>query len=117
MAAHTEVIKMEKLFVYGSLAPGKPNEHILQKIGGFWKAAFVWGTLYEEGWGAQMGFPGIRLEEKTQQIKGYVFHSKHLEQYWEELDAFEGSAYLRKNADVYLLQEEEWIEAFIYTLR
>ncbi len=39
---------MEKLFVYGTLGPGRPNEHILKKIGGSWKRGFVWGKLFEE---------------------------------------------------------------------
>lgn len=25
---------MQRLFVYGSLGPGRPNEHLMQKIGG-----------------------------------------------------------------------------------
>ena len=52
---------MQKLFVYGTLGPGKPNEHILKNIGGTWKKAYVWGELFEEGWGADMGCPGIRF--------------------------------------------------------
>ncbi|KAB0731143.1 gamma-glutamylcyclotransferase, partial [Pseudomonas aeruginosa] len=27
---------MQRLFVYGSLGPGRPNEHLMQKIGGQW---------------------------------------------------------------------------------
>ncbi|MEM6768042.1 MAG: gamma-glutamylcyclotransferase, partial [Bacteroidota bacterium] len=54
---------MNKLFVYGTLGPGRPNEHILSSIGGSWQAGSVKGNLYEEGWGAVMGFPGIVLDE------------------------------------------------------
>ena len=32
---------MERLFVYGTLGPGRPNEHILLKIGGTWQPASV----------------------------------------------------------------------------
>jgi gamma-glutamylcyclotransferase (GGCT)/AIG2-like uncharacterized protein YtfP len=28
---------MERLFVYGNLGPGRPNVHILEKIGEIWK--------------------------------------------------------------------------------
>lgn len=80
---------MEKLFVYGTLGPGRPNEHILKKIGGTWKKGFVWGKLFKEGWGAEMGFPGIRLEEKVGMIKGHVFYSNNLGQHWAELNKFE----------------------------
>ena len=32
---------MERLFVYGTLAPGRPNEHVLGEIEGSWEAATV----------------------------------------------------------------------------
>jgi gamma-glutamylcyclotransferase (GGCT)/AIG2-like uncharacterized protein YtfP len=41
---------IERLFVYGTLAPGRPNEHVLSEIGGTWEAAIVTGTLRQEGW-------------------------------------------------------------------
>jgi gamma-glutamylcyclotransferase (GGCT)/AIG2-like uncharacterized protein YtfP len=28
----------EKLIVYGTLGPGRPNEHVLKAIGGVWEA-------------------------------------------------------------------------------
>ena len=108
---------MEKLFVYGTLCPGKPNEHILKKIRGHWKKGFVWGRLFKEGWGAAMGSPGIRLEEKIERIEGYIFYSDNLEAYWEELDTFEGSAYQRIRTMVILENDENEIEAFIYSLK
>jgi len=43
---------IEKLFVYGTLGPGRPNEHVLDAVGGSWETATVSGTLREEGWGA-----------------------------------------------------------------
>ena len=54
---------IDRLFVYGSLAPGKPNEHVLANVPGNWEPASVRGTLRQEGWGAAIGFPGITLEE------------------------------------------------------
>ncbi len=50
---------MEHLFVYGTLAPGRPNEHILADVPGTWQSAIVFGTLIDEGWGAELGYPGI----------------------------------------------------------
>ena len=52
----------ERLFVYGTLGPGRPNEHVLGSIDGSWEAASVTGTLHDEGWGAAMGYPGIVLD-------------------------------------------------------
>jgi len=60
-------------------------QHILKKITGNWEKGFVIGKLYEEGWGADMGFPGIRLEEKTEIISGYVFSSDFLKDNWQYL--------------------------------
>lgn len=108
---------MEKLFVYGSLGSGRPNEHVLKKIGGSWQRGFLWGKLFKEGWGAEMGFPGIRLEEKSEKINGYIFCSDRLENYWEELDDFEGDAYQRIKATIILEEEEKEVEAFIYALK
>lgn len=108
---------MEKLFVYGTLRPGKPNEHILKKIGGSWKQAYVWGKLFKEGWGAEMGFPGIRLDHPTEKIEGYVFYSDKLTENWDMLDDFEGEAYQRINTEVTLTKENEKTEAFIYVLK
>lgn len=48
---------IERLFVYGSLAPGRPNEHILAAIPGTWEPASVSGRLREEGWARRWGFP------------------------------------------------------------
>ena len=108
---------MDNLFVYGSLGPGRPNEHLLKKIGGTWKRGHVWGQLFEEGWGAQMGFPGIRLDEPKEKIAGYVFCSDNLEAFWEELDTFEGNAYQRIKTEVNLEDSGEQMEAYIYALR
>ena len=47
----------ERLFVYGSLAPGESNAHVLAGIDGTWEPATVTGTLHPEGWGATLGFP------------------------------------------------------------
>ncbi|MFG3454469.1 gamma-glutamylcyclotransferase [Stutzerimonas stutzeri] len=79
---------MERLFVYGSLAPGRPNEHILAGVPGSWEAASVTGTLREEGWGAAMGFPGLDLNEQGERIEGFVFSSNQLPAQWAALDAF-----------------------------
>jgi|GEM_PF-3969694 len=40
---------------YGTLAPGRPNEHVLVEVPGHWEPATVKGTLLQEGWGAADG--------------------------------------------------------------
>lgn len=79
---------MKRLFVYGTLCPGRENAHILEKIGGEWLAGSVNGTYYPRGWGAAADFPGIILDafedgydrvkvrvqtEKNQQLTAWVY--------------------------------------------
>lgn len=106
----------EKLFVYGTLAPDRPNEHILRNIGGSWEVASVVGTLHAEGWGASMGYPGIILDKKGSKIEGFLFSSDNLAKHWLELDEFEGKGYERVRTIVEL-KNQTIVEAFIYSLK
>jgi len=36
---------IHRLFVYGTLAPGRPNDHVLRDVSGDWQLAMVMGTL------------------------------------------------------------------------
>ena len=62
----------KKLFVFGTLDPGRSNEHVLKEIGGVWENATVRGRLRQEGWGAEMGYPGIDLSENKEEIEGFL---------------------------------------------
>ncbi len=105
------------LFVYGTLGPGRPNEHILQNIGGTWECeASVTGKLHQEGWGAAMGYPGIVLDKNGDTIEGFVFISDTIAAHWHELDAFEGEAYERVVAEV-KLKDKTIIAAYVYALK
>ncbi len=85
----------ERLFVYGTLAPGRPNAHVMADIPGTWEPACVRGTLLQEGWGAALGYPGIDLDERCGEVEGFVFSSEALASHWPRLDAFEGDGYER----------------------
>lgn len=106
---------MERLFVYGTLAPNKPNEHILKELEGTWEYSTVKGNLYKEGWGSDMGYPGIVLNDKGNNIQGLVFSSTQLNNKWDFLDNFEGKEYKRVLTKAKLLTSEE-IETYIYAL-
>jgi gamma-glutamylcyclotransferase (GGCT)/AIG2-like uncharacterized protein YtfP len=106
---------IERLFVYGTLAPGRPNEHVLSVIGGSWQNATVNGILRHAGWGAELGYPGIDLDEQGAEIKGFLFTSKNLLNHWHELDQFEGAAYQRVLVSVNR-EDSSRIDAFIYRL-
>jgi gamma-glutamylcyclotransferase (GGCT)/AIG2-like uncharacterized protein YtfP len=105
-----------RLFVYGTLAPSRPNAHILQNIGGSWEEASVKGKLFQEGWGASMGYPAIIPDESGEKVEGFLFTSKNLKTNWSELDAFEGEGYERVITKVKLKSGEK-IDAYIYSLK
>lgn len=106
----------ERLFVYGSLGPGRPNEHVLAEIGGSWEVGTVTGTLRDEGWGAAMGFPGIELDENGGEVRGFLFTSGNLSEHWAALDEFEGASYERVMTTV-KLEDNTAVDAYIYALR
>ena len=81
------------LFVYGTLAPGRPNEHVLAGLDGTWRPATMRGSLHQDGWGAALGYPGIVLDDTAGEVEGYVFSSDGLPVMWAELDEFEGAGY------------------------
>ena len=84
-----------RLFVDGTLAPGRPNEHVLAGIPGTGEPATVRGELLPQGWGAAVGFPAIVLGEDGPEVAGFVFSSDELDAHWERLDEFEGAGYER----------------------
>ncbi|MEM7355703.1 MAG: gamma-glutamylcyclotransferase family protein [Acidobacteriota bacterium] len=107
---------MQRLFVYGTLAPGRSNHGVVSDIPGSWEAATLQGTLYEEGWGAAMGYPGIVPHADGDDVEGLVFSSADLALHWPRLDAFEGEGYERVAVTVRVNGTEE-VEAFVYALK
>jgi len=81
--------------VYGTLAPGRSNAHVLADVPGVWEPATVTGTLLPEGWGAAAGYPGLVLDARGTPVAGFLFSADALAQHWPRLDAFEGDGYVR----------------------
>ena len=107
---------MERLFVYGSLQPGGDNEHVLADLSGCWEAGSVRGRLLSEGWGANLGYPGILLDRNGSTVSGFVLSSVELCTAWEMLDEFEGPEYKRCLVSA-RLQSGNTVTANIYALR
>lgn len=106
----------KRLFVYGTLAPGRPNDHVLEPIDGTWKKATVRGNLRAEGWGADIGYPGIVLDEEGEEIEGHLFISENLPNHWDAIDEFEGEGYERVATQA-TLEDESSVDAYIYVLQ
>ena len=105
-----------QLFVYGTLAPGRANEHQLDGLEGTWVQARVRGYLFEAGWGAAQGFPGIRLDNEGPEVSGWLFRSRDLVEHWERLDRFEGPGYRRVEVTAKVANGEV-LPACIYELQ
>lgn len=106
---------MKKLFVYGTLCPGRSNAHILENIGGEWQQGYVTGTFYERGWGAAADFPGVVLDKNGQRVNGYLFFSDKLEPHWPMLDEFE-EGYDRVEVSVTTATDQQ-VTAWVYQLQ
>jgi gamma-glutamylcyclotransferase (GGCT)/AIG2-like uncharacterized protein YtfP len=85
----------ERLAVYGSLAPGQQNHHIVEPLGGTWTMGVVEGDLMEYGWGAAIGFPALYPRPGAPAVGVHVLTTGALRGMWAELDAFEGAEYRR----------------------
>lgn len=107
---------VERLFVYGTLCPGQPNEHVLDAIGGTWAVATVTGNLRHDGWGAEMGYPGMDLNENGKAVEGFVFTSENISKRWKTLDEFEGDDYERVLTKA-TLKDGRTVDAYIYVLQ
>jgi gamma-glutamylcyclotransferase (GGCT)/AIG2-like uncharacterized protein YtfP len=105
---------MERLFVYGTLQPGKSNAHILENIGGTFLPGHVTGTYHNSGWGAAMGFPGLVLSSQGEKVPGVIFSSDALTDHWAMLDEFE-DGYDRVEVDV--VTDNGIIRAWVYQLQ
>ena len=105
----------KRLATYGTLAPGRPNHKILDGMNGRWMKGRVKGHLKEEGWGAELGFPGLVLDDAGSEVALDIFVSADLPDHWDRLDAFEGEGYRRVAVDI--ATDEGVLPCSIYVLR
>lgn len=106
---------MQRLFIYGTLAPSRANHKIMEGISGTWEMATLKGILLQEGWGVEMGCPGIVPSEDGEEVEGFIFSSESLEDHWAMLDEFEGEGYERVPVTVCVDGKYD-VEAFVYAL-
>ena len=106
---------MDRLAVYGSLAPGEANHHELAGLRGDWRAGTVRGWLVASGGGSAVGYPGLRPDPEGPVVAVQVFASADLPAHWARLDAFEGDEYERVSVAVDL--GGEVVTAHTYALK
>ncbi len=112
--ANVTQLAATRLATYGTLAPGRVNNHHLADLEGYWRQGTVKGRLVEAGWGAKLGFPGLILDPLGQAVDVHLFESPDLPDHWPRLDAFEGEGYRRVVTQVYTRDGD--LEAFIYVI-
>ena len=108
-------MEINRLFVYGTLAPGESNEHFLRVVKGNWQKAYVNGELYKNGIGPTQGYPALLLDKNACSVQGLLFSSEQLPSLWHMLDEFEGEGYLRVICKA-RLEDNSTIDAYIYAL-
>ncbi len=85
----------QTLIVYGTLAPGEINHHIIAGLSGTWSDGVVEGDLWPAGWGATLGFPALHWRPGGREVPVHVLRSRALPTAWDRLDRFEGDGYRR----------------------
>jgi gamma-glutamylcyclotransferase (GGCT)/AIG2-like uncharacterized protein YtfP len=91
-----------RLAVYGSLAPGRSNHHVIADVPGEWvERLIVHGELVTTGWGAAFGYRALRWQWDGPVVQVALFTSQHLPVHWPRLDEFEGEEYRRILVPVY----------------
>lgn len=79
-----------RLVVYGSLAPGEANHHVLDGISGEWRACVITGTVEMHD-----GYRIFRWARDGDRIAAQMLISQDLPRNWLRLDEFEGGDYRR----------------------
>ncbi len=106
-----------RLFVYGTLAPGESNAHVLRGLPGRWSAASVRGRVIAVvDSGPACGYPGIVLDEAAGLVRGLLFSSERLPAHWARIDRFEGEGYERVLTRA-ALAGGAVVDAWVYRLR
>lgn len=103
-----------RLVTYGTLAPGRSNHHELAPLKGQWRRGTVRGKLFEAGWGAALGYPGLVLDPQGPTVEVHLLESAELPAHWTRLDAFEGPGYRRVVTTV--ATEDGELDAWIYEI-
>jgi gamma-glutamylcyclotransferase (GGCT)/AIG2-like uncharacterized protein YtfP len=80
-----------RLVVYGSLAPGEANHHVVEGLIGRWDPCVITGSIEMHD-----GYRIFRWDEKGSRVDAQLLSSPKLPGAWPEIDEFEGADYRRR---------------------
>ena len=103
-------MRINYLFVYGTLKPGREANHYFDQIQGLWLDAYCFGNWVND---IDSGYPIISLNKNGKKIEGKLFHSNQLKNIIKEIDKYEGEEYKRVITKIYLYNGSS-VKAFIY---
>jgi gamma-glutamylcyclotransferase (GGCT)/AIG2-like uncharacterized protein YtfP len=79
-----------RLVVYGTLAPGEENHHVIEPAGGTWRTVDIEGVM--GSWGR---YPVFEWVTPGEMLPAMLIESATLSRYWKRLDEFETDHYAR----------------------
>lgn len=88
------------LAVYGTLAPGESNHHVVADIDGRWVPIGLRGHRFTARWRDTPGYPGFTPDPGGPLVPALALVADELADHWDRLDAFEGPGYRRVEVDV-----------------
>ena len=89
------------LAVYGTLAPGESNHHVVAAIDGRWIEAAIRGRRFTARWRDTPGYPAFEPDPVGPIVPAKILVADELAEHWGRLDAFEGPGYRRIEIDVF----------------
>lgn len=107
---------IQRLFIYGTMAPGRANQDVLSSIPGYWESATVTGKWTDVRQASSSDRTVIVLDEAGETIRGFIFTSDRLNDHWARLDEFEGQACQRVQAAV-RRSDGALVDAHVYVSR
>jgi gamma-glutamylcyclotransferase (GGCT)/AIG2-like uncharacterized protein YtfP len=104
----------ERLVIYGTLAPGKPNHNVIEDLSGDYRDCSVHGRISEVD-----GLPYFTWAPSEASLEAQLFSSRQLPDKWDDLDQFEGDGYKRRLipatvgdgltvASIYMSTADDW---------
>ena len=97
-----------RLVVYGSLAPGEANHHVLSHIRGQWLPCFITGTI-----NLVAGYRVLTWTPGGPPVPALLFVSAELPEHWARIDDFEGEGYRRVVIPVRLDETEVMANVYV----